>query len=515
MNKKILIIRFSSLGDVVLTTPVYKNIKTAWPDSFLAVLVKERFADVLSGNPYINQVIVLRKKDSLLKTIYQIRKMKFDILIDLHNNLRSQTIRFFSGIPRKVVYRKDVFWRWIFVHWKKPSPRLQYHTVQRYLDTCRQLGIEGKFQQPEFFPGTSFSAATTVQDIRKILIVQTAFLGDAVLTLPLIAATKRNFPQAGISVLTIPQTKEIFSGHPAIKELLIWDKKGREKGIRPFWRKIREIRQKKFDLALLPHRSLASALLVYLARIPSRIGFDSSQGKFFLNRRVPFIWSEHDWERNLNLLKFLNYGRNASPDFHIVTAAEDERFVDELFRSAGINKQDFVVGINTGSVWPTKRWPAENFARLSDLLSERKKAKIVLFGGNSDKAVVDEVAQKMQAGSLNLSGKTNLKQLTVAIGRCALFVSGDSGPMHIAVAQKVPVAAIFGPTTKELGFFPYGEKNIIIEKNLPCRPCSLHGGKSCPKKHFRCMRLITVEEVYQAVEKCVSYILTLNPGTAG
>ncbi|MFH1259919.1 MAG: lipopolysaccharide heptosyltransferase II [Elusimicrobiota bacterium] len=502
MTKKILVIRFSSLGDVVLTTPVYKNIKTAWPDCFLAVLVKEQFAALLNGNPYIDQLIVFRRRDSLPGLAGKIRRMRFDILIDLHNNLRSQLVGFFSGASQKIIYQKDAFWRWLFVHWKKSSPRLQYHTIERYLDTCRSLGIEPIFKQPEIFPSQDLPPALAGKEIKKILIIQTAFLGDAVLTLPLVSAAQKNFPQAEISVLTIPQTQEIFSGNPAIKELILYDKKGRERGLLAFWRKAGELGRKKFDLALLPHRSLASALLAYLARIPVRIGFDRSQGKFFLSQRVPFIWSEHDLERNLNLLRYpLNREIENNLPAQIAFDAADERVVENLFNQAGIKRADFIVGLNVGSVWPTKRWPAEKYAQLADLLVERKKAKIVLFGGKADEPAVETAAKKMRHTPLNLCGKTSLKQLAVAIGYCKMFVTNDSGAMHIAVARKIPVVAIFGPTTKELGFFPYGEKNIVVEKNLPCRPCSLHGGKQCPKGHFQCLRLIDPEEVYQAVEK--------------
>ena len=125
----------------------------------------------------------------------------------------------------------------------------------------------------------------------------------------------------------------------------------------------------------------------------------------------------------------------------------------------------------------------------------------MIFGGKNDSSEVEAVVNSMNKKAINLAGRLSLKQLTAFIKRCQVFVTNDSGPMHIAVAGKVPVIAIFGPTTKELGFYPYGEGNVVIEKDLACRPCGLHGGNKCPLGTFTCMKLITVDEVFNAVKE--------------
>jgi heptosyltransferase-2 len=124
---------------------------------------------------------------------------------------------------------------------------------------------------------------------------------------------------------------------------------------------------------------------------------------------------------------------------------------------------------------------------------------VVFIGGAKDTGTMQQILSYMKEKPLNWVGETTLKELIALIGRCQTFLTNDSGPLHIAVATRVPTVAIFGPTTKELGFFPYGSGHIVIEKDLPCRPCSLHGTNKCPLDHFKCMNLITPEEVFEAV----------------
>jgi heptosyltransferase-2 len=154
--------------------------------------------------------------------------------------------------------------------------------------------------------------------------------------------------------------------------------------------------------------------------------------------------------------------------------------------------------------WVSKRWLAEGFAAVADRVIREQGMKVIFFGGSADRATVSQVLGLMQEKAVDWVGQTNLRELIAAIARCQTFLTNDSGPMHIAVACQVPTVAIFGPTTKELGFFPYGSGHIVIEKDLPCRPCGLHGAKKCPLDHFKCMKQITPDEVYQAIVQQLS-----------
>jgi len=241
---------------------------------------------------------------------------------------------------------------------------------------------------------------------------------------------------------------------------------------------------------IIPHRSLRSALLAWRAGIPVRVGFSSSAGSLFLTHKVPFSWLLHDVERNLALLSPLSGDlKGAFPGLSAGAGA-----------AAPFAQSDHVTaGINAGSAWPTKRWPAENWARLIKKLAARNGGKVLMVGGPGEKdwnAEIERLAGP--ANCLNLTGKTSMAELMEAIRPLKVFISNDSGPMHIAAALGVPAVGVFGPTTRELGFFPYGPGNRVVETRLACRPCALHGGRKCPRGHFLCMRLLTVDEVFKA-----------------
>ncbi|MFH1784225.1 MAG: lipopolysaccharide heptosyltransferase II [bacterium] len=502
--KKILVIRLSSLGDVVLTTPVFRNIKEAWPHVHVSVFVKKEYMDVFRGNPYIDEVIPFVKDKGIFFYISEIKKKNFDVLIDLHNNIRSNLVGMLSGIKRRVKYNKGVLARRLFVWNRILSPELKLHTVERYLKTLEEIGIKSRFKQTELFFPREVTGITPVgleynNNITRILIIQTAFLGDVVLTIPLIVSVKKKFPESFLAVMAIPSTKDVLEAHPAIDELIVFDKKGSEKGLFAFIKLIKKIKSKDFDIAILPHRSFKSALMVWLAQIPRRLGFDRSQGSIFLNELVAYDVKKHDLERNLDLAKEID-ATTSDKEIFINTDKEDWLVVEDILKAEGISSTDVVIGISPGSVWPTKRWLAKRFALLSDRIIKELGAKVVVFGGPKDVMQVEQVMTAMKEKALNLSGRLSLKQLAAFIKRCRVFVTNDSGPMHIAVAGKVPVVAIFGPTTRELGFYPYGDGNTVIEKNLDCRPCGLHGGRKCKKQTFDCMELITVSEVFIVVK---------------
>jgi heptosyltransferase-2 len=491
-DPKILVIRFSSLGDIILTTPVYRNLKESWPESTTVAAVKAQYAGVLEGNPSVDRIIELPEGGSLFDLVSRIRKERFDIVLDLHANLRSRVISALSGAPVKIRYRKAALERRMFVSNRVKRPELERHTVDRYLDTLKELELTPRKFVPEIFPQGDRKSPNF-----RILVVQTAFLGDAVLTTPMFSVLRTAYPSAKIAVLCTPAIRDIFSDNTNIDEILVMDKKGKDRGPAAIWKWAGRLRG-QFDVAVLPHRSFRSALLVWLAGIPKRIGFENSQGRMFLTDAVSFDWKTHDSERNLKLLESLGI-HPSRPKIEVPVKKEFD--FDQFLKDQGIAPGTPLVGMNPGSVWKTKRWIPEHFAKVADELIERTGCRVILFGAPADAEAVRAVTAAMKRQALDLCAKTDLKTLTLLISRCSLFVTNDSGPMHLATAAHIPVVAIFGPTTRELGFFPYGEKNTVIEQDLPCRPCSLHGGNRCPLEHFRCMRDISPERVLEACWK--------------
>ncbi len=339
--------------------------------------------------------------------------------------------------------------------------------------------------------------------MKRILIIQTAFLGDVILTIPLLSAIKKKTENCFLSVLLIPEVKEILTGHPAVDELIVYDKKGKDKSFPGFLKLVKRIRKKKFDIVILPHRSFRSALLAWLSKIPVRVGFDRSQGKIFLNNIVNYDKNKHDLERNLDLGVLL--GVNIfNPEIYLPIEKDEREDASKILKKCGFGENDLLIGINPGSVWPTKRWWPQRYAKLLNLLVEEG-YKPIIFGSKKDISVVDRIINDISSETgrniANLAGKTSLKQLSALISKCRIFVTNDSASMHIAVAHKVPVIALFGPTTPQLGFYPYGENNLVIEKKMACRPCGLHGGYKCRLKTHECMKEIKVKEVFEAVQQ--------------
>ena len=496
MSPKILVIRLSSLGDVVLTGPVYKNLKAHWPDARICVLVKPQFAAVLEGHPGVDEVMpFLGLGDALGK----IRGGGFTHLLDLHGNLRSRLIRWLSGVPNQAAYRKDALARRLFVSFGLPSPSLQRHTVDRYLEALSAWDVPVADER-ELTPA-DWGSKQEGANAKNVLVLQTSFLGDSLLTLPLLRRLKESLPGARVSVLTLPKNGDVFRNNPWVDEVILDDKRGVHAGLSGTWKISAELKRRGFDLAVIPHRSFRSALVAWLAGIPRRVGFAASAGNFLLTDAVPFAWLTHDLERNLALARPLGGESKASHgEARYVVPLPPSPALAERLAAAGILPGARLAGVHPGAAWATKRWLPERFAELCRRLKADGLTP-VLIGGPGDAALGAEIARA--SGAADLVGKTDLEELKSLMGRLSLFVTNDSGPMHLAAAAGVPVVAIFGATTRELGFFPYGAGHRVVEATLSCRPCGLHGAKTCPEEHFLCMRLLSVDQVHQACREAL------------
>ena len=356
----------------------------------------------------------------------------------------------------------------------------------------------------------------TFGDWKNVLVVQTSFLGDTVLTLPLLAEIKRRYPAEKLTLLCAPVGRELLGSHPGIDEVIVDDKRHEDAGIMGLWRKAKVLEQKRFTLAISPHKSLRSALLLFLARIPYRVGFRQSKGAFLFHALANRNPLRHDVERNLSILEALGISTRECRqriDFPVVPDSKEKH--RQLLEAAGINLNRTVIGVNAGSVWATKRWSPDLFAALIRQLKQDVNCEIVLFGGPEDIDTVTKIQALCGADVVNWCGKTALQDLPAAVSACDLFITNDSGPMHIAVACKVPVVAIFCATTPSLGFYPYSSKAVVVEKELSCRPCSSHGSRRCPLGTEDCIKLIRPEHVLQAAKQVLqlSNELAVNSST--
>lgn len=338
----------------------------------------------------------------------------------------------------------------------------------------------------------------------RIALWQTAFLGDAVLTLPLARVLAKTWPEAEIHFYVRGGLEGLFAAQPEFASVTGVYKRGRDAGLPGAWRLGRALAAKDCDLLVSAHKSFRSALVALASGIPARLGYDEP----FYNRlaytvTAPRRFAELDEiERLLELARALGIAE-CDPWPRLVLPENATTEAARLLRDL----PGPVVGLHPGSVWPTKRWPADNFSRLADLALEAG-ASVALFAGPGEESTATEVRRGMRGKDssrlLDLSGKLSLPLLAAVIGWLDAYVTGDSGPMHLSWAQGTPTLAIFGPTVKALGFFPRGGHSRVLETTLPCRPCGLHGPRECPEGHHRCMTNISPETAWNATAELLA-----------
>ena len=331
----------------------------------------------------------------------------------------------------------------------------------------------------------------------SVLVIQTAFVGDVVLSTPLFEAARTRLGAGRVGAVVRPGTADLLRNNPHIDDIVIYDKKGGQKGPLELFRLAGRLRDASYDAAVIPHRSFRSALLGYLAGIPVRVGFDRSAGKLLLTERVSYR-SVHEVERNLALLASWGVDTEGIHPALYPDDVDRER-VDALMRDSGVAQAEPICGVSPGSVWATKRWLPGRYAELIRLLAEAYGYRSVLFGSSEDRPLCTEIATESGVDPLNAAGQLTLLQSAALAARCSVFVSNDTGMGHVAAAMNVPVAAVFGPTVPAFGFVPYGQGHQVVETAMDCRPCSAHGGDRCPIGTHDCMRGIAVERVIEAV----------------
>lgn len=330
---------------------------------------------------------------------------------------------------------------------------------------------------------------------KRLLILQTAFLGDVVLASPMAEEIKKVLPSWEIDFLTIPQAAGLVENDPNITEVLKYDKRGEDSGFKGFFSMVRQIETGAYDIAIVPHRSIRSAALVRFAGIPNRIGFDRSAGSFLFTKKIKYENDLHEVDRNLNLLESIvsspikGYPR-------LYPSAEDDRHAENILAENGINSDKPLVAMAPGSIWKTKRWPIERYEELAGKFITDG-TRVILIGGKEDISLLENTKFD---GAIDLAGKLTLMESAAILKKCDLLITNDSAPMHFAVSVDTPVVAIFGATAPKYGFYPYNKDDVVVDRELPCRPCAIHGGTKCPIGTFECMLDISIEEVFSAAK---------------
>lgn len=318
--------------------------------------------------------------------------------------------------------------------------------------------------------------------MNKILVIQTAFIGDVILATPILEALHAAYPNANIDILVRKGNQTLFAGHPFLKNAFVWDKsKGKYKNL--FLLRI-AIRRQKYDLVINCQRFAASGFLTAYSKAKIKIGFDKNPFSRKFTYKVPHEISNgmHECERNLELLKPLGITGIALPKLYP--------------RPLEHTQEEPYVCIAPASVWYTKQFPEHKWIELIQKIGKQKL--IFLTGGPSDAALCNRIMEKLPDYRIkNLCGQLNLLQSAAFMREAEMNYVNDSAPMHLCSAVNAPVTAIYCSTVPEFGFGPLSTQSKVVQtqEQLACRPCGLHGFKACPRGHFNCAETISPEQI--------------------
>ena len=334
----------------------------------------------------------------------------------------------------------------------------------------------------------------------RILVTQTGgWVGDMVLLTPALRALKIAYPQSHLVLLIRPLVADLMATHPYIDEVMVDSKERAFNRLPSFWKLVREIRRSDFDLAVVLHpTSFRNALIPFLAGIPERIGSNVSGRGILLTRTCSDRTDLHEAHRYLRVLELINsHEADAKLEFWHTDA--DRHAARQILAAHDISPKEHLIGVNLGTTWRTKRWSLENFAEVITQVQNRFGARILLTGSTAEIPLGEALAQITKMETINLIGKTTLMQLGALIESCNLYLTCDSGPMHIAAAVGTPTIALFGPTSP-MRHGPYGENHEVIEKPVECRPCYR---RKCMRKDQPnlCMTEIDPNEVVTQILK--------------
>ncbi|GAB4535405.1 MAG: lipopolysaccharide heptosyltransferase II [Thermodesulfovibrionia bacterium] len=348
--------------------------------------------------------------------------------------------------------------------------------------------------------------------IERILIRGVNWIGDSVLTLPAIRAIRKGFPDAHISILVKPWVSDIFKGNPHIDEIILYNISK--------LKLIKGLRRRQFDMAILLQNAFDAGLIAWLSGIPERIGYRTDLRGPLLTKAIPVdssILKRHQVYYYLNLINSIGIETDDhQPYIHLM---DDEREWARRLLNNSFNIEDGfpllltppLIGLNPGATYgSSKRWLTERFAELIRRIVDELNGRVIIFGSPSEVRLVDEIIRELDTDNplpithytsriLNMAGRTTLRELIALISECDVFITNDSGPMHIASALSVPTVAIFGSTNPSTTS-PFGEGNRVVYKGLPCSPCLK---RECPEGHLRCMKDITVHDVFSALKEVI------------
>jgi lipopolysaccharide heptosyltransferase II len=331
---------------------------------------------------------------------------------------------------------------------------------------------------------------------KRIVIFNVNWLGDVLFSTAVIRNIRFNYPESYIACIIPPRCAAVLEGNLYLNEIILYDEKARHKGVMGTLAFISALRKKRFDCAFLLHRSLTRALIVWAAGIGERIGYRTAKRAFLLTRKIvpPDIRRVHRIDYYLGVIKGAGLSvKDRHTNFFF--SEQDRQALDTFLQQSAIHARDVIIGLNPGGNWDPKRWQKENFAFLADRLVVEYGARIIFTGSPEDKELVLHIQSLMKSSAISACG-LSLKQFAALCARMSVFISADSGPLHIANAVNTKqIISLFGPTDPRLTGPVPADRVAIIQKNTGCMiPCYM---VNCSDN--RCMKAISVDDVLAAV----------------
>jgi ADP-heptose:LPS heptosyltransferase len=320
----------------------------------------------------------------------------------------------------------------------------------------------------------------------RILIVQTAFVGDVILASPVIEQLSSTFASAKIDFLLRAGNEGVFENHPKLNEIIVWNKK--EYKFFNLLRIIKKIRENKYDILVNLHRFASSGIITFFSAAKQKRGFDSNPFSFCYTLKIKHELGKgkHEVERNLELIRDLTKLHFTRP--RLYPASGDFKAVERF-------KTKSYICIAPASVWFTKQFPKEKWI---EYITSVKGKTVYLLGGPEDQQVCESIrAASADKEVVNLSGKLSFLESAALIKDAQMNYVNDSAPLHIASSMNAPVTAMFCSTIPAFGFGPLSDNSRVVEtkEKLSCKPCGIHGHSSCPKGHFKCALTISVKDL--------------------
>lgn len=327
----------------------------------------------------------------------------------------------------------------------------------------------------------------------RILVIQTAFLGDAILTLPMIQKLKELYPNYSIDVLCIPTTEEVFRNSPFVNDVIVYDKKYQQKSIKELFLLIKKIRSKNYFKIYSPHRSFRTSIIVLFSGSENTYGFKNASLSFFYKYRIKYDKNVHEVARNLQLIG-IDTSNNNWQIYPMLTINRD--IEKKIETNIPIKEKNFIA-IAPGSLWATKKYPAEYFEVIVNYLVNRNYF-VFFIGGKEDQFICENLQEKFNRDSISFANKLNVIETIALLKKCSALICNDSAPTHMGMTAQIPTLTIYCSTIPNFGFYPYNENSKFVSyDNLKCKPCGIHGHKKCPINTFDCGYLLTPQIVIE------------------